>query len=132
MQVLVWVPAAPHAVAEQAPQPLQPPLRGLEPVQDRVALPAQSAPPHPGDGSVQVLVWVPVAPHAVAEQAPQPLQPPLRGLDPVHASFCVPLAAPEQAAPPQDGAGLVQLLDQLRLRVPLWPQAMAEHAPHPP
>ncbi|MEK9151243.1 MAG: hypothetical protein AAB547_01280 [Patescibacteria group bacterium] len=44
-----------------------------------VAEPTQSAPPPEGAGLVQVLVWVPVVPQAVAEQGPKYDQPPSMG-----------------------------------------------------
>ncbi len=117
--------------------------------------PSQNLPPKAGGGLVQLRVQLPLSvpdePHAVAEQTPLhtydfSVQPPSTGvshdppqqtLTPAHESpaqfrLSVPLAWPEQSAPPNAGTGFAQLRDQLLSRVPEEPHAVAEQLPQSP
>ena len=127
VQVRVWVPVVPQAVAEHLLHLDQPPSTGALPMHDREDGPLQARPPQAGDGLLQVRVCVPLTPQAVAEHALHADQPPFTGAFAVQERDDAPL----QAAPPQAGAGLVQV----RVWVPVVPQAVAEqlfHADQPP
>lgn len=123
VHVRVRVPVWPQAVAEQSLHSDQPPFTGASPVHARKDEPVQRRPPHAGGGAVQVRVCEPASPQAVAEQALHSDQPPGTGVFPVHS--CV--EAPVQDWPPHAGAGLLQV----RVCVPVSPQAVAEHSLQP-
>ena len=102
-QVRVCVPAAPQALAEQALQADQPPSTAAAPVQPRVSLAPlvpssfrHCRPSCAGTGSLQVRVWVPAAPQAVAEQALQSDQPPSTAVNLLHFSESAPPNWPSQ------------------------------------
>ena len=120
-----------HAL--QAPL-CQTPSLGALPVQVRDDGPVQVAPPQAGDGLLQVRVCLPLAPQAVAEQALHVDQPPLTGELPVQARVSLVPRLPSSfrhAWPPCAGDGSLQV----RVCVPLAPQAVAEqvlHADQPP
>lgn len=123
VHVRVCVPVSPQAVAEHSLQPDQPPLMGVLPVHEREDTPTHALPPHPGDGMLHVRVCVPLAPQALAEQAPQGDQPPPMGSLPVQDRN----DGPAQALPPQAGKGLLHV----RVCEPLEPQEFAEQTLHP-
>ena len=127
LQARVCVPLAPQSLAEQALHADQPPSTGLFPVQVREDGPEQLLPPHPGVGLVQVLVCVPLAPQALAEQALQPVQPPFTAAAPAQDRVSLVPRVPSSfrhSWPACAGAGL----SQVRVCVPAAPQADAEQA----
>ena len=99
-------------------------------VDESVAEPTQSAPPCLGVGllherrRVRVPVWPqPLTEHA--SSAPHADQPPSIGHGAVE--HCVVLVAePLHSLPRNCGAGLVHV--RRRVRVPVWPHAVTEHA----
>ena len=125
LHVRVCVPVSPQALAEQGLHADQPPAIGLLPEQDWDAGPTQAAPPHAGEGLLQVRVRVPLMPQAVAEQLLQPDQPPSTRAFAVHERN----DGPEQALPPQPGTGFVQV--RVCLPVPQLAEQLL-HADQPP
>ena len=94
------------------------------------AAPLQSSPPCCGGGLVHVRRWVrvPVRPHAVTEHAssaPHADQPPWIGHGAVEHGVVL-VAEPLHSLPRNCGAGLVHV--RRRVRVPVWPQPLTEHA----
>ena len=127
VQARVCVPGKPQALAEHALHADQPPSTRAFAVHERNDGPEQALPPHPGAGLVQVRVCLPVP--QLAEQLLHADQPPSRAEAPVQARVSLVPRVPSSfrhSWPPCSGDGL----SQLRVCVPLPPQAVAEQAPH--
>ena len=125
VQARVCVPGRPQALAEHALHADQPPSTRAFAVHERNDGPEQALPPQPGAGLVQVRVCLPVP--QLAEQLLHADQPPSRAEAPVQARVSLVPRVPSSFGhswPPCSGDGL----SQLRVCVPLPPQAVAEQA----